>query len=218
MTVVGILDTLTDWVRENICTKIRFKVPPDTPDGADDAGYEYKRTNPAAFTLYVPAKDKLPPSIISPVPSVCVRLSEGSDDLAGRQATAIRSVDVELYFSTWSPGTYGEDIVLPNKDDALKPSKWSGEEANQYFRKNAEGWRDAWNAVDIALREIEQVISISGLQVDRSTPVRFGPVKEQDSIPSFYPFWFAWVSFSVTCPVVRNLYERNPQDDIESFL
>ena len=35
--------------------------------------------HPAAFPLYVPGKDRLPPSVPAPIPSVCVQLIESED-------------------------------------------------------------------------------------------------------------------------------------------
>lgn len=199
MTVVGILDTLTEWARENICKKVLLKVPPDDETAATDAGYEYKRVNPAAFALYVPAKDKLPPSVLSPFPSVCVRFVEGSDTLAAGR----RSIGIELCFSSWDPGTHGKDVLIPNREDYMEPREWSGPEAEAYFRRHGEGWRDVWNMIDIALREIEIVTNIDGILIDRSVPVKYGPLREQEAIPDYYPFWFAWVSFTVSCPITR---------------
>ena len=63
MSVVNILDKVTDWVRSEICPKIELKCPPSTEEMPDDAGYDYKRVHPAAFTLFLPTKDKLPPAI-----------------------------------------------------------------------------------------------------------------------------------------------------------
>ena len=201
MTVVTALDALTEWARENICSKIKLKVPPTDDQAPDDAGYEYQLTNPAAFTMYVPTKEKLPPAILSPIPSVCVRFVEGADDMSGGNGT----ISVELCFSTWDPGAHGKDIIMPNPDSPMEPKRWSGPEADAYFRRNGDGWRDAWNMVDIALREIESATNIGSLVIDRSVPVKFGPLKEQESIPDFYPFWFAWVSFTVSYPIVRNI-------------
>lgn len=212
MTVVGILDTLTDWVRENICTKLQLKVPPDAETGATDAGYEYKRVHPAAFALYVPAKDKLPPAVLSPFPSVCVRIVDGADDLSAKQASAKRSINVQLCFSTWDPGTHGEDVILPNPENVLEPTRWTGQEADAYFRRHGEGWRDAWNMVDVALREIERRTNVGGLVIDQTVPIQFGPLKERESIPDYYPFWFTWVSFAVTCPVHR------VNEDVDKYL
>ena len=208
MTVVTALDILADWARENIAPKISLKVPPDSEQEATDAGYEYRRVNPAVFAMYVPTKEKLPPAIISPFPSICVRFMEGADDLSSGKG----SIGIQLCFSAWDTGTHGEDIVLPNPENGLEPKHWTGPEADAYFRRHGVGWRDAWNLVDIALREIERVTNIGGLVIDRKTPVRFGPLTEQEAIPDFYPFWFSWVSFSITYPIVR------PIEGVEEFL
>lgn len=208
MSVVNILDRVTEWARSSICPKILLKVPPENEKSPTDAGYEYQRANPAAFTLYVPTKDKLgkdwlhPAPPASPIPSVCVRFRSGQDNLA----TGNGSIGIELCFSAWSPGTHGEDIILPSEEDGMAWKRWTEPEAEEYFHRNGEGWRDAWNMVDIALREIESVTNIDGLVIDRSVPVQFGPLEEQEDVP-YYPMWFAWVSFSVTYPVVRYLRE-----------
>lgn len=199
MSVVGILDDVTAWVQEAVCSQIKLKMPPEDRE-PDDAGYAYQRISPTAFALYLPAKDKLPPSVLSPFPSVCVRFLAGADNMAASQG----SVGIELLFSTWNPGTHGKDILLPNLDDPLRPIQWTGEEANAYFQRLGDGWRDAWNFVDIALREIESRTEIAGYQIDRSVPVKFGPLAEQEAIPDFYPFWFAWASFTLTYPLRRN--------------
>lgn len=68
MAVVTILDGVTAWVREVICSQIRLKVPPADEQAATDAGYEYQLVTPAAFSLFVPTKEKLPPSVVSPDP------------------------------------------------------------------------------------------------------------------------------------------------------
>ena len=65
---------------------------------------------------------------------------------------------------------------------------------------------------DIAIREIESVTHIDGLVIDRSVPVKFGPLTEQEAIPDYYPFWFAWVSFALQYPLSRNV------EDLSKYL
>ena len=48
--------------------------------------------------------------------------------------------------------------------------------------------------------------------IDRSQHIKYGPLTEQESIPDFYPFWFAWVSFKINYPLVRNV------EDFHKFL
>ena len=115
MAVVTILDGVTDWVREKICSQI-LKVPPADEQAATDAGYEYQLVTPAAFPLFVPTKEKLPPSVTSPIPSVCVRIQEGVDDLTDSTG----SIGVQLCFSTWDPGTHGADVLKPVPGDSMR--------------------------------------------------------------------------------------------------
>ena len=198
MSVVRVIDTLTEWARQNVCEKIKLKVPP-LNEAPDDAGYKYELETPAAFGMYVPTSEKLPPNVHAPFPSVCVRFIKGQDTPAEGEGFA----NVQFCFSTWDTGLHGKDIL--NLDGANTFKRWTGAEADAYFKRNGEGWRDAWNFVDIALRAVESVTNIGGYVVDQSTPIEFGPLTEQESIPDMYPFWFAWISFRVNYPLVRNV-------------
>ena len=78
MTLVNSIDKIVSWLTENVCSKITLKLPDDY---RNDTGYDVVMVNPAAFPLYVPGKDRLPPNVAAPIPSVCVQLMEGSDEL-----------------------------------------------------------------------------------------------------------------------------------------
>ena len=199
-TVVHIIDKVTEWVSAEICSKIKLKMPPDDNDGSNAAGYEYTLITPASFSFFLPSKDKLPPSIISPIPAVCVRPIGGTDNLV----TSAGSLNIELAFSAWSTGEHGKEIFVPDKENGLHFTQ--GKET-EYFQKSAEGWRDCWNWIDIALRAIAGSATINGIQIDRATAVTYGQFTEQESIPDFYPFWFAWIHFSVNRQLIRNIPE-----------
>lgn len=201
MSVVGILDAVTDWVQENICSEIKLKVPPKDSGEAAGTGYEYKRRNPAAFALFRPSGEELPPPEVSPVPSVCIRLIEGAEDLAASKG----GVRIQLCFCVWDTGIHGGDLLLPSKDNVLEAAQWTGPEADAYFQQGRDGWREVWNFVDIALRKIDSTAEIGGYAIDQREPVKFGPFARQDTIPDFYPFWYAWVSFRLTYPIRRNI-------------
>lgn len=207
MSVVNTLDKITIWAQKNICDKIQFKVPPEDNAEAVDGGYEYQLVTPSAFPLFVPAKDKLPPNVISPFPSLCVRILEGSESLQGDGG----SMSVQMAFSTWDVGLHGNDIFIRNEDGSYT-RYGTTEDGEGFFRRTGGGWRDAWNIVDIALRAIESTVAIDGIEIDRTVPVKYGPLSEQGNIPDFYPFWFAWIEFGVKYPLVRNV------DDIEKYL
>lgn len=189
MSIVKILDDVTKWAKENICSKIELKVPPKNSEPID-FDYKYQKANPVAFTMYVPAEDKLPKNIPSAFPSLCVRFMEGEDDLRSMKGT----LGIQLLMSVWNPGTYREDFISEQPDE-------------KQFERNGEGWRDIWNFTDLAVQAVESTTNICGYEIDRSVPVKFGPLTEQEAIPDYYPFWFAWVTFQLTYPLMRNIDE-----------
>ena len=79
MTIANTMDRLVKWTEENICSKIKLKVPPEDIEAATDADYEYKEASPACFPIYIPTRDKLPPGADFPIPSVCIRILDGTD-------------------------------------------------------------------------------------------------------------------------------------------
>ncbi len=196
MSVEKLIDTMTEWAQANICDHIKLKQPPANENAPVDEGYKYTLVNPVAFPMYVPTPEKLPPNVHSPFPSLCVRFVEGEDAAARGEG----AVDVQFCFSAWNPGLHGQDTYTKSADGT-----WSRNDAVRSFQRNAEGWRDLWQFVDIALRAIESENIIGCYTIDRATPIKFGPLTEQESIPDFYPFWFAVLSFRVTYPLMRNI-------------
>lgn len=184
MSIVKLLDDVTAWAQENICNMITLKVPPKSTE-PNDYDYEFRTENPVAFTMYVPTEDKLQDKAYS-FPSLCVRFLEGEDNMSSKNGT----IGIQFLLSVWNPGTHGE----------------SG------FQRNGEGWRDVWNFADIAVHALESVSSIAGFEIDHAVPIKFGPLTEQESIPDFYPFWFAWVTFQLKYPLMRNT------EDIQIYL
>jgi hypothetical protein len=162
-----------------------LKVPPANGE-PNDSDYDYRVMNPTAFTMFVPTEDKLPDGVPAPFPSLCVRFLEGENDLAANKGT----IGIQFLLSTWSAGIHGAD----------------------QFRRTWDGWRDVWNFADIAVRAIEQTTNISGYEIDQTIPVKFGPLTEQEAVPDYYPFWYAWVTFQLTYPLRRNTA------DIQEFL
>lgn len=203
MSVVHVIDTLAEWAKENICKGVQLKMPPKNLE-ANDAGYSYETVTPTVFPMYVPTSEKLPPSIHSPFPSLCVRFVKGTDELSGNTG----HLDVQFCFSAWDPGTHGQDVFHPNGDGSFRKQ---GAVYAEYER-NGDGWRDVWNFVDTALRAVESVTHIGGYTIDRETPVGYGPMTEQESVPDFYPFWFAWISFRVNYPLQRY------NEDLQQYL
>ena len=201
MSVVSVIDTLTAWTQDNICSQIRLKVPPKAGD-PNDADMDYETVHPTAFPMFIPTADKLPPDTYQ-FPSVCIRFQDGEDNAPNRGG----SIEIQMLFAAWDPGLHGQDIFHKLEECGFCRQSAIYTE----FQRSASGWRDCWNFVDIALRKIESTSKIGAIGIDRSS-VRFGPVVEQDSIPDFYPFWFAQVTFTVTYPLLRFCPDDEPAE------
>lgn len=109
MTLVNSIDKIVSWLTENVCSKIALKLPDDY---RNDTGYDVVMVNPAAFPLYVPGKDRLPPNVAAPIPSVCVQLMEGSDELIQKK----RQLQIRLCLACWNPGQHGGEIFNPREN------------------------------------------------------------------------------------------------------
>ena len=197
MSIVNSIETVRGWLNTEVCPLVKLKLP---DDNATDASYPYKLVNPAAFSLFVPSKDRTPPKVAAPIPSVCVQLAQGEDDLIEHT----RGIKIRLCFSAWDPGYHGPDIYIPQGNGNGAYIQQYNSEAADFFQKNGEGWRDAWNFVDTALRLIENAEYIGDLRVIKELGITFGPVAEQDAVPDFYPYWFAWAEFSVEEALTRH--------------
>lgn len=111
MLLVDSIDNLVNWLAENVCSQIQLKLPNDYQNDTD---YDVEFVNPAAFPLYTPGKDRLPPNVPAPIPSICAQLMEGSDDLIKRQ----RLLQFRLCLACWNPGEHGGEIYRPRPNSA----------------------------------------------------------------------------------------------------
>lgn len=196
MDIVQIIDDVTEWAQVNICNKVRLKVPPENDAEAVDIDYKYELVTPTAFALFVPTKDKTPPKVKSPIPSLCVRFVEGEDLLDGSGG----SIALQMMLSTWDLGLHGRDIYIKTAN----PLEYRVN-TQPLFERTTDGWRDAWNFLDVARRELESTTTIAGHEIDVEAGIHFGPLEEQDGTNDFYPFWFCWINFSLKYPLSRKV-------------
>ena len=209
MTLVQSIDKIVEWMNTNVCDHITFKLPDDFKN---DAEYGVEYVKPAAFPLYVPGKDRLPPNIPAPIPSVCVQLTEGSDDLLQKN----RQLQIRLCLACWNPGEHSDELWRRNKDgDALGRCSYyrvTGEAAQTYAR-NMKGWRDSFNFVDLILRELEVAEYIAGHRLVKESGIKYGLFTEEGNIWDYYPYWHSWITFTLEAGVVAK-----PPDKYREFL
>lgn len=203
MTLVQSIDKVVGWLNENVCPQIKLKLPDDY---RNDDSYDVEFVTPAAFPLYVPGKDRLPPSIAAPIPSVCVQLMEGSDDLPKH----LRQLQFRLCLACWNPGEHGGEVLHARKDaTALGGYSYyrvTGEAAQTYAR-NMEGWRDSFNFADLVLRELEGTEYIAGHRLVKESGIKYGLFTEDGNIWDYYPYWHNWITFTLEAGVVTRTPE-----------
>lgn len=191
MTIVRTIDQIVEWLNTNVCPEVEMKIPPKDKQPTNGK-YDYQLVHPHAFPLYLPTKDKLPPGVRSTFPSICVQLEYGSD------APESRTMNISLGFGGWNPGIHADDWIIP---EGYVPEE--GE--TDVFLSEAEGWRDLWNFVDRTIAKIQSTTYMGqDVEVMHYEGMEFGPYKEEDSIPNYYPYWFAYLNFKVCCPLRRN--------------
>lgn len=203
MTLVKSIDSVVEWLRENVCGQITLKVPDDYKN---DTEYNVEFVNPAAFPLYVPGKDRLPPSVPAPIPSVCVQLMEGTDDLLKRQ----RQMQIRLCLACWNPGEHGSEVLHSRENvNALGGRSYytvKGEGGKTYAR-NMEGWRDVFNFTDLVLGKLEGAEYIAGHRLVKESGVKYGLFTEDGNIWDYYPYWHSWISFTLEAGVTAKTPE-----------
>lgn len=192
MTLVETIDTVVAWLNTNVCSQITLKLP---DDATNDADYGVKYVNPAAFPLYVPGKDRLPPSATAPIPSVCVQFMEGSDDLLEHR----RQLQIRLCLSCWNPGEHNGELYNPQEDEEALGgySYYLDEETAQTYTRNMEGWRDSFNFADMVLRTLESTEYLDGLRLVKEAGIKYGLFTEEGNIWDYYPYWHNWISFTL---------------------
>lgn len=198
MTLVQSIDNVVEWLRENVCSQISLKLPDDYKN---DDSYDVEFVNPAAFPLYVPGKDRLPPSVPAPIPSVCVQLMEGSDDLLSSK----RQLQIRLCLACWNPGEHGSEVLKARKNENVLGGYsfyYATGEAAQTYARNMEGWRDSFNFADLVLRELEGTEYIAGHRLVKESGIKFGLFTEEGNIWDYYPYWHNWITFTLEAGVV----------------
>ena len=189
MTIAQCIEQVTDWLNESVCQKIKLKLPDDSQNGTN---YRVETVNPTAFAMYQPGKDKLPPGVIAPFPSVVVQLLEGSDDMTAKNGR----MKIQLSFTAWNPGKHAGELIQAPRTTMVNGSV-------QSFTRDAEGWKDVWNFVDRALREIENAEYLNGLRVVKELPITYGQFQQEGQISDLYPYWGAWAILTIERGLAR---------------
>ena len=170
MAIIKQLDKIKNWLESEICPQFKFK---QANDDNLDATYDYELVNPNVFILYVPPKELIGEA--NRVPSICIQFEEGHESLTNPSGV----LNIRLQFATFNPGKHYEYGV------------------DRAFDVNIEGWRDVWNFIDYIMKQLRSVELIDDIRILKENGIKCGPISDQGQIPNFYPYYFAWVSFSI---------------------
>ncbi len=144
-----------------------FKFKVPPKDGAEDDCYEYEREFPKAYIIYPDRENRKP--------SVTIQYS--NSEIKGGRATA----QLNLLFAVWNNGSHFND-------DADVPVHLLG----------YDGYRDIWNWIDLALQKILKTEYIGDfIRIKQEEGISVGPIKEDNIIPSYYPYFGASISLRV---------------------
>lgn len=195
MTIVQCINAITDWLNENVCSKVLLKLPDDNQNGK---GYDYEEVHPTAFAMYQPGKDKLPPGVRAPFPSVVVQMLEGNDEPLKSRGR----MKIQLSFTAWNPGEHQKELKAASEVVTAGPNddlgvKFSASPDQQNFIRDANGWKDVWNFTDKALEKIENTEYLNGLRVVKELGVSFGQFQVEGQISDLYPYWGSWIILTI---------------------
>lgn len=202
--LTDIIQDVVRWLTDKVCSQIQLKLPDDY---RNDDEYSVKFVNPVAFPLYVPGKDRLPPDVPAPIPSVCVQLMEGNDNLLTRE----RNLDIRLVLACWNPGTHGDEIYWPRENrSALGGYSYflKTDEELQTYERNMEGWKDSMNFQNLVLSELEKTGNIAGNRIVRESGIKYGLFTEEGDICDYYPYWHSWITFQLQTGLIQKVPEE----------
>ncbi len=197
MTITETLDRLRDWFDSNVSQKLMLKAP---TDGTIDGNAEL--VHPATFALFVPAKDRIPPNVAAPIPSLCVQMMEGEDKVFDHS----RKLNIRVCLSAWNPGEQTGAEFYPHVSTGdLFNKKYTLGNENAKYTRSLDGWRDVWNFVDLCLTKLEKTDIIEEFRIVKEDGIKYGPFTEDGAIWDYYPYWHSWIMFTIEGGLVANV-------------
>lgn len=177
MTTKILLNDLKKWVEEKFCTPVKFKLPADEMDHT----YNYKLVTPAAFVMFTPRDNQLPAGVKDSTPSVTVEWLSDEESPQEHKTTA----NIRLRLAIWNPGQHSQDVISPKIEERT-------------FTRDALGWEDMINWIDLIKRELRNNdIICNKYRVKLEDNIKSGFVSEQGTILDFGEYFFGYVEFVV---------------------
>lgn len=207
MTVINVIETVKEFLKQEVCPEIKLLVP-DRRDGKD---YVEEYANPEVFAFFEPERGRLPEGVEYTTPSIIVLFTQGEDDLVESK----QRLNIVLAFNTWRPGDYStvNEVELGSIDEEAEgiTIKYKGKIEKEFFR-NEDGWKDVYNLMELTKGKLISAGKIGNFPL-APTPIKYGPYTKDSALIDFYPYYHLWMSFTLTSiptPMTR--------DDIDELL
>lgn len=175
------LKSLTDFLKENVANKFKFKKPPkyELPEcGLTDKEEENLKNNdlvnPAVYSGWVPPKNFLD-SYGYDIPGIIVMLDDGTD------ANEETQLNFRLKIITYDPG-------LSDENGKITP--------------NAKGFNDLLNII-MKIRLEFQLNPVINEKITINKPIQWNMDEEQN-----YPYWSANVKFNISLATLKTNIEQ----------
>lgn len=173
MTIVQCLESITDWLNQKVCPRVRLKRPCDYEQGTL---YDFEEVSPTAFAMFLPGNDKLPEGVPSQCPYILVQLVDGGQDLVRENDR----MNVQLSFMTWNPGVHPDENGMTDE-----------------YRRTADGWKDVWGFLERTITDIENAEYLNGVRFVKEAGVKYGQFAKDGQIADTYPYFYAWTTMTV---------------------
>lgn len=164
-TIINNLNTLADWLSDNVCANLEFKKPDDRQN---DNSYSYTLVHPDVHIMFLPTRDILTDSRYA-VPSILVQFE--SEHIYPKNSKG--SINIRLGFSTWNPGQHTSDA----------------------YERNTDGYIDVINFAEYTRDALINEELIGSMRIKLEDGIECGPIKEKGTIVDYYPYWYAYLTF-----------------------
>lgn len=64
--------------------------------------------------------------------------------------------------------------------------------------------RNVYSFIDATLRTLENAVYIADMRLLTENGIKYGMTSDKDGLDDFYPYWLAWIEFSVQAGNIRN--------------
>lgn len=200
-----VLETLCDWLNEEVCSQIQLFAP---KDNFHDGKHPPKLVHPVAYPLFIPDSTILPQGQ-EPLPAIVIQVLNGSDDVLKH----LRTYQLRLILISWLPGHYDAlDFIKHTKEQTstgdLPYSYYQAAENAQKgkYTRTLSGWKDNSNFMETVLSAFEQTEFIGKdktIRLKKEEKITFGHFQTEYQLLDFYPYWVTYITFSIEAGLIR---------------